>query len=861
MRKMNKGLACLMVVCLCIVSVSFQTFAQEPDTMQTQTSGAVPEDRDTQGAGDAAADDGNDQTTGDITSDNGNDQTTGGITSDDGDDRTTGDTASDDENNRKAGNAALENDKNQASEDENDNSEPDSETPLNDDPGAGRLQGDIPEEFFGMASFGLRSSGIQHDSKFDGYTIEDGIDVSEWNKTINWTKVKQAGIDFAIIRVAYRGWGDAGTLAVDNKAVENLKGAIAAGIPVGVYIFSQATTEKEAIEEANYITDKIRGYNISLPVVMDFEFASAGGLVGRLYNKFGTSNATNKNAATKVCMAFCKQVASKGYTPMVYANADMLRNHLNASTISASYPVWLANYTTKTDYTGDYSYWQYSSTGKVSGISGNVDMNVRYMKDIGGAGGTTPEVTVTTPELVSAANSNGGVTVTWKQVSDAKGYRIYRKEPGGSWTRTGTVSSNKTVTYKDSTAVSGKEYIYTVRGYNGSVLSGYDKTGVSTLYLAAPALKSAQGSSSAVKVTWGKVDGAEGYYVYRKVSGGKWGLIATIKNGNTVTYSDKTGEKGTTYYYTVRAYKGSTRSYYVTPGVSAVKASYMDYKTTASVYYRSGPGTSYAKKGLLASGKTISVEVGYSKKANGYTWYRFKTGTATYYIASKYLKKATAAKPKITYTTYTTTAKVNYRSGAGTVYAVKGTLAKGKTISVENGYSKKANGYTWYRFKSGTKTYYIATKYIKKGTAAASAKKTYTSYKTTAKVNYRSGAGTVYAVKGTLAKGKTISVENGYSKKANGYTWYRFKSGTKTYYIASKYIKKAGPSYIKYKTTDTVNYRSGAGTSYAVKGALAKGKTISVEKGYSRKANGYTWYRFKSGTKTYYVASKYLKKA
>lgn len=847
MQKMNKGLACLMIVCLCAVSVSFRTFAQEPDPVQTQTSGAVPEDRDIQQAGDVTADDEDDQTTGDITPDDEND-------------RVTGDTASDDGNDRKSNQS-----QNSGDVDDKDNTESDSEAPLNDDPGAGRLQGDIPEEFFGMATFGLRSSGVQHDSKFDGYTIEDGIDVSQWNGTINWTKVKQAGIDFAIIRVAYRGWGDAGTLAVDTKAVENLKGAVAAGIPVGVYIFSQATTEKEAIAEADYIIDKIKGYNISLPVVMDFEFASAGGLVGRLYDKFKSTSATSKNAATKVCMAFCKQVASKGYTPMVYANADMLRNHLNASTISASYPVWLAHYTTRTDYTGDYSYWQYSSTGSVSGISGNVDMNVRYMKDVGGsAGGTAPEVTVTTPRLISAANSNGGVTVTWEQVSDAKGYRIYRKEPGGSWTRIGTVSSNKTVTYKDSTAVSGKEYIYTVRGYNGSVLSGYDKTGVSTLYLAAPALKSAEGSSSAVKVTWGKVAGASGYYVYRKVSGGKWGLIATVKNNNTVTYSDKTGEKGTTYYYTVRAYKGSTKSYYVTPGVNAVKASYMDYKTTASVYYRSGPGTSYAKKGLLASGKTISVEVGYSKKANGYTWYRFKSGTKSYYIASKYLKKASAAaasKPKITYTAYTTTAKVNYRSGAGTIYAVKGTLAKGKTISVENGYSKKANGYTWYRFKSGAKTYYIATKYIKKGTVAAPARKTYTSYKTTAKVNYRSGAGTIHAVKGTLAKGKTISVENGYSKKANGYTWHRFKSGTKTYYIASKYVKKAGPTYIKYKTTDTVNYRSGAGTSYAVKGALAKGKTISVEKGYSRKANGYTWYRFKSGTKTYYVASKYLKKA
>ena len=115
-------------------------------------------------------------------------------------------------------------------------------------------------------------------------------------------------------------------------------------------------------------------------------------------------------------------------------------------------------------------------------------------------------------------------------------------------------------------------------------------------------------------------------------------------------------------------------------------------------------------------------------------------------------------------------------------------------------------------------------------------------------------------MKGTLAKGKTINIEKGYSKKKNGYTWYRFKKGTKTYYIASKYVKKAGKTYVKYKTKTKVNYRSGAGTSYKTKGTLKKGTKINVEKGYSKKKNGYTWYRFKKGSKNYYIVSKYLKK-
>ena len=242
------------------------------------------------------------------------------------------------------------------------------------------------------------------------------------------------------------------------------------------------------------------------------------------------------------------------------------------------------------------------------------------------------------------------------------------------------------------------------------------------------------------------------------------------------------------------------------------------------------------------------------------------------------------------YTKYKTTTRVNYRSGAGTNYGIKGTLASGKQIEVEDGYSKTANGYTWYRFKMNGKEYYLASKYVKKvstGTSTGGAStskpsgsttKKYTQYKTTTRVNYRSGAGTNYGIKGTLASGKQIEVEDGYSKTANGYTWYRFKMNGKEYYLASKYVKKVStgtstggastskPSgsttkkYTKYKTTTRVNYRSGAGTNSTIKGTLASGKQIEVENGYSKKVNSYTWYRFKMNNKTYYIASKYLKK-
>ena len=128
-----------------------------------------------------------------------------------------------------------------------------------DDPGKGRLRGKAPAEFYGTGG-GVRAmaTGIRHNSKFAGYKIAEGIDVSKYNRTINWAAVKRAGIDFAFVRTCYRGYGKAGNLADDPYAAANLKNAAAAGVKVGAYIFSQAITVKEAQEEADYLLNSQR---------------------------------------------------------------------------------------------------------------------------------------------------------------------------------------------------------------------------------------------------------------------------------------------------------------------------------------------------------------------------------------------------------------------------------------------------------------------------------------------------------------------------------------------------------------------------------------------------------------------------
>lgn len=246
----------------------------------------------------------------------------------------------------------------------------------NEDPQLGRANGYLSEGFLDSDVYTTRSSGYIHNSRFDGYDIRDVIDVSSHQTSLNWKKVKDSGINYAIIRAGFRGYGESGSMNVDTHFKENMKEALQYGLEVGVYFFSQAITEAEAIEEANYVLNLIKDYKVTLPVVIDFEYASdSNGLTGRLYK----AN-LSKSKQTAICKAFCKTVAAKGYTPMIYANKQMLENDLNAAELAKSYKIWLANYTNCTSYGGTYEFWQYTSSGSVSGIYGNVDKSFWYVE-------------------------------------------------------------------------------------------------------------------------------------------------------------------------------------------------------------------------------------------------------------------------------------------------------------------------------------------------------------------------------------------------------------------------------------------------------------------------------------------------
>ncbi len=192
-----------------------------------------------------------------------------------------------------------------------------------------------------------------------------GIDVSKWNGTIDWTAVKNSGVNYVIIRCGYRG-SSTGALVEDPKFKANIQGANAAGLKVGVYFFSQAVNKAEAVEEASMTIELIKKYKISYPVFLDVEGSG------------GRGDKIDKATRTDVIKAYCETVQNAGYTAGVYANKSWLNDKIDAGQLS-KYKVWLAQYAATPTYTGRYDMWQYKSTGKISGISGNVDLNISYL--------------------------------------------------------------------------------------------------------------------------------------------------------------------------------------------------------------------------------------------------------------------------------------------------------------------------------------------------------------------------------------------------------------------------------------------------------------------------------------------------
>lgn len=220
---------------------------------------------------------------------------------------------------------------------------------------------------YDKACFGVNDQGwITYQE--DGVSAKMGVDVSAYQEDIDWKRVADSGISFAMIRCGYRGYAK-GVVVEDKLFQQNIKGALDAGLEVGVYFFSQATNVWEAQEEADYVLNAIKGYGITYPVAFDWEFIA------------GTSQArTNGMEAddiTRCAGAFCDMVAEAGYEPVIYFNQDLgyLSYELDALT---DYTFWLAEYNKTPSFYYHFDLWQYTHRGTVPGIKGSVDLNLDF---------------------------------------------------------------------------------------------------------------------------------------------------------------------------------------------------------------------------------------------------------------------------------------------------------------------------------------------------------------------------------------------------------------------------------------------------------------------------------------------------
>lgn len=243
------------------------------------------------------------------------------------------------------------------------------------------LIGTPPEcEFYKIVSEVPRNdyevSGYYIDDESDKmyYHGEDGtrestiaVDVSAYQPYIDWNALKAAGVEVAMLRVGYRGYGS-GALVIDDMFATHAQNASDAGIQIGVYFFSQANNYDEGVEEAQFVLDVIKDYDIKCPVAADTE---------EVWAEDARTNGLDVTSRTDSIVGFCDTVKAAGYTPMIYSNRNWFVQRLDLTRLGG-YKFWVAHYANQPDFPYVYTGWQYTNEGQINGIDGNVDMNVWF---------------------------------------------------------------------------------------------------------------------------------------------------------------------------------------------------------------------------------------------------------------------------------------------------------------------------------------------------------------------------------------------------------------------------------------------------------------------------------------------------
>lgn len=478
-----------------------------------------------------------------------------------------------------------------------------------------------------------------HKAEYEGMTLFNGIDVSWWqskayNKEdpnyhkvtgIDWEKAHDDGIDFAFVRVASSDTAG-GETYTDTAADSHIQGALENDINVGVYIFSQAMTEKRAVEEAEYVLDLLEEnqWDVTLPIVMDREPGRPG------YGPLKKGMLT-KAKETAVEQAFIDTIVDAGYQAAVYANYDWFRNYINGSALE-NCQIWLARYnftttsnTTKGEAYGDvpvdYDFWQYTSTSvKMAGWpSRSLDMDFWYK-----------DTSAQTTGLQMVTQSDGSVLLTWDEAAeDVTGYQVSRYDPQqGKYVE---LADTTDCTYTDTSVEGGQSYQYSVCCYWTIGGINYYGTPSENKEMVLPpdqvtGIRTEKQSSTYLTLAWDEVSGATGYRIYHyQTDLKKYARVADV-TAETLSFKVEKLASAADHKFIVRAFMDTIN------GRLWGKNSRTYTETTRPLKTR----------GVTAVAGTSKITLSWNpvENASGYQVYRLNTDTG------KYEKAATIRDPK-----------------------------------------------------------------------------------------------------------------------------------------------------------------------------------------------------------------------
>lgn len=469
------------------------------------------------------------------------------------------------------------------------------------------------------------ADSLTHQNRFSGISKVYGIDVSYYQGNIDWKKVKNSGVEFVIIRVGYRGYGSAGTLVEDPKFKTYLDGAAKAGLKVGVYFYTQAITTAEAQEEAKFVLDRIKGYSLQMPVYYDIESVDYD--TGRL-----DSAGLSKAQKTALCTAFCDTIIKSGYSAGVYANYTWLNYYIDGAGLGKKYPIWLAHYTSNTNYDQRMDMWQYSGSGTVSGISAYTDVNVWY----------SGKLPLYVSDLISVANTSTSNSFAWNGAPDATGYEVYQGT-SPSDPKKKKIGDTKNTYFTNSNKSTGTMYKYMVRAYSDAsgkrVYGDYSEVFTTCTLPANISKISASARGTSVTISWDKVSKATDYIVEHYVNGA-WKQVGTT---SSLSYKVNGITQNGVNKFRVKARRNYSGEYY-NGGYTYVNAEVTDIPSTVTGV-RSTSNTS--------TSNTITWNA--STKAEGYEIYQWIGTTDSYKLIG----------------TTTSTKFTNSKKSSGTMYRYK----------------------------------------------------------------------------------------------------------------------------------------------------------------------------------------------